>query len=73
MSYRFKVRITAQTQEDSDRVREWLQKKVPGLELARGAVGRNPKYKDNPQVLAYGELYVERLPRLPPVLPAKKR
>lgn len=64
MSYRFKVRITADNQEESDRVRAWLERRLPELKLSRGRVGGNPKYADDPKVLAYGELEVQRLPQL---------
>lgn len=50
------VRITADTQEESDLARAFLEDALPGLGLQKGRAGGNPKYAENPKVLAYGQL-----------------
>lgn len=58
MSFRVKIRITSDSAEDAEHARDYLLKRLPGLSLATARKGNNPKYADNPQVLAYGDLDV---------------
>jgi hypothetical protein len=52
-----KIRITAESQEDSDAAREFLRSVFSDrLTLNKGRPGNNPKYEGQQKVLAYGEL-----------------
>jgi hypothetical protein len=54
-----KIRITAESQEDSDAAREFLRSVFSDrLTLNKGRPGNNPKYEGQQKVLAYGELEI---------------
>lgn len=55
--FQVKVRIVADSQEDCDAARAYLEALLGDrFSMRRGREGSNPKYAQDPKVLAYGEL-----------------
>lgn len=66
MAFYIKIRTTSDSQHASDAARAYLERLLPGLKLAKGRKGNNPRYDDDPKVLAYGELEIPGTGEPPP-------
>lgn len=52
------IRVKCATEGESEIVRKYLEKRLPGLSLGSARHGNNPKYADRTDVLAYGDINV---------------
>lgn len=54
----WKIRITADTEEEAETMRQALITVLPGLSCRKARAGSNPKYEGQQKYLAYGEISI---------------
>lgn len=59
-----KVRLTANTEQEAQTVREQLETLVQGLKFQAPRQGTNPKYEGNQKWFCYGEWEVTPAPKV---------
>ncbi|NCC37803.1 MAG: hypothetical protein EOM24_38205 [Chloroflexia bacterium] len=54
----WKLRITADTEEEAESMRQVLMTLLPGMTCRKARAGNNPRYEGQQKYLAYGEITI---------------